>query len=270
MLEVMEEAARRAGDVIKNYFRGDYQISDKTSHKDLLTEADLQSQRVIQEKLTDGLRLNGVKMSEIGFIAEENLNIAGSHQFIIDPLDGTSNFASGVEFFAISIAHLYQNQIIEGVIYDPIRDNLFSARRGEGAFKKVNGKIEKLSIKKQALRDLVIDVSLSVRVGDPYKLFEIYKKLTQHVRKLRSFGSIALNLCLTADSVFGAVLRKKSMVWDIAAGDLIVREAGGVLTDWQGKDLVYDFANPKKPYEFIAGHRDTISEIIKIINNDRK
>jgi len=112
MLDILELAARAAGEIILSYFHKESHITRKTSHQNLVTEADTSSQAIIKKIITDSLEKRGMSENEIGFIGEENLKTVGTkHSFIIDPLDGTNNFASGLDYFCISIAHVVDGQV---------------------------------------------------------------------------------------------------------------------------------------------------------------
>src|SRR3989338_1819234 len=101
MIDLLQKAAREAGEVLMKYFNQGVKANYKTSHKNIVTEADLTSQKIIYNSIISGMLRKGYKKNDIGFIGEENLNISGKHKFIIDPVDGTSNFASSYGYFCI-------------------------------------------------------------------------------------------------------------------------------------------------------------------------
>lgn len=140
MITILEKAARGAGGIVLSYFHKESHITRKTSHQNLVTEADTSSQAFIKKMITEAMIQRGISGNEIGFIGEENLETKGTkHTFIIDPLDGTNNFASGLDYFSISIAHVEDGAVKDGVIYWPSRDILYYAVAGKGAFKIVKG-----------------------------------------------------------------------------------------------------------------------------------
>src|SRR3989344_8589889 len=117
MIDVLKTAAIEAGTILLNYYKKNLTLNYKTSHKDFYTIADVESQKTIKETITKLLVKKGVDKCEIGFIGEENLNTASNkkHLFVIDPLDGTTNFTSGFDFFAISIGYFYENELMAGL-----------------------------------------------------------------------------------------------------------------------------------------------------------
>ena len=125
MLDVLIEAAQSGGEVLLKNFRGKITVSEKTSHQNLVTEADYVSQKTIVDFITKALIQKGIGENEIGFIGEEGLYKPGKHLFIIDPLDGTNNFASGNSYFAVSIGYYLNGTARASAIYYPTQKILF-------------------------------------------------------------------------------------------------------------------------------------------------
>src|SRR3990167_1043046 len=121
MINILKSAATEAGTILLNYYKKNLTLNYKTSHKDFYTIADVESQKIIKEVITKLLVKKGIKETEIGFIGEENLSVGknAKHLFVIDPIDGTTNFASGFDFFAISIAYFHEGTLTTGLIYRP-------------------------------------------------------------------------------------------------------------------------------------------------------
>ncbi len=180
------------------------------------------------------------RLSEVlpaaGFITEEDTEDQTDSEliWIIDPLDGTSNFLHKIPHFAVSIALRYQGEMILGVVYDVMRSECFSAIKGQGAY--MNG----TKIKVSAVPELS---EAMMATGFPYASSYDFKPLVdtlqywfQHARGLRRFGAAALDLCFVAAGRIDAYYESKLHIWDIAAGVLIVEEAGGVVSDYFGGD----------------------------------
>lgn len=227
---VREAAAKFSTDSIE--YKG---LNDMVSYVDKETEI----------RLVEGLHKI---LPEAGFIAEEGTGKLTENQnlaWIIDPVDGTTNYMHGIPVFAISIALMQDNVIVSGVVYEVNRDECFSAWRGGGAF--LNQKPIKVS-SAQYLKDSLI------ATGFPYYDFElmnnyinILKELMQQTHGLRRLGAAAVDLAYTACGRFEGFFEYNLKPWDVAAGSLIVQEAGGIVKDFKGGD---DFVFGR---ELIAG-----------------
>ena len=175
-------------------------------------------------------------MPEAGFIVEEK-SIAeqqADYQWIIDPIDGTTNFVHGVPLFCISIALAFKNEVILGVIYNPMTEELFSAYKDGGAF--LNGHPIQVS-KAEKLEDSLIATGFPYDDFDREKQYlEILQKLMHQSRGIRRLGSAAIDLAYVADGRFDAFYEYGLNPWDVAAGICIVKEAGGNVCDFKGGD----------------------------------
>ena len=224
-LQAGQEAARRAGTMLRQnineanrvYFKGEV---------NLVTDCDNLAQKIIFE------HLNGL-FPEHDFLAEEGLSREKGSPFlwIIDPLDGTTNFAHNFPIFSVSIGLKFENEVRVGVVYDPMREEMFSAVKGEGAF--LNGKKIKVSSTAELNRSLLA-------TGFPYDIRESRDNIDHFIdfivtaQAVRRCGSAALDLCYVACGRFDGFWEKKLNPWDVAAGGLMVREAGGLTSDFRG------------------------------------
>ncbi len=227
--KVAVEAAREAGQMLIKNLGGSRKIIYK-GEVDLVTNFDKESQEMIFAHLTKNF-------PDHDFIAEEGLEQERGSAFcwIIDPLDGTTNYAHGFPFFSVSIALESMGKIVCGVVYDPVRDEIFSGIMDHGAF--LNGG----QIKVSSIDDL--DRSL-LATGFPYDLRESSENNIAHfnnfvtrAQAIRRCGSAALDLCYVACGRFDGFWELKLKPWDVAAASLILREAGGYLSDFKNQEF---------------------------------
>ncbi len=223
---VAVEAALAGGEVLKRYLGGRLHISEK-GELDLVTEADTASEETILSLLEKRLPGTSVLAEESGETRRD-----ANQRFIVDPLDGTTNFAHGYPCFAVSIAYEKEGLIRAAVVYDPLREELFVAEEGAGAF--VNGK------KLQVSQTRHLDKALLV-TGFPYDLrqdvkasLRLFNRFMGEARAIRRDGSAALDLCYVAAGRYDGFWEEKLSPWDTAAGSLLVTEAGGQVSDFSG------------------------------------
>ncbi len=229
-LEVAQEAARRAGQLILEQ-QGSASISEKGANN-LVTEADLAAQKTIIEMI-------GTHFPDHSIIAEEQdleVKSGAPEQWIIDPLDGTNNYAHNIPHFSISIAFARSGRVEAGVVFDPGRDEMFTAVRGKGAY--LNGKQIGVS-RARSLKEAVVATGFYYDRGLIMRktLHSIEKLFEANLHGIRRFGTASLDLCWVACGRFDAYFEYTLSVWDFAAGMLILEEAGGRCTDQEGKEL---------------------------------
>lgn len=231
-IQAAREAALKAGRMLRENIGKSSEISYKGT-VDLVTNFDTQAQRVIFDHLSSCF-------PDHDYLAEEGLNQNKGAEFrwIIDPLDGTTNYAHHFPVFTVSIALEREGEVVLGLIYDPMREEMFSAVKGEGAF--LNGE----EIRVSAVDDL--NKSL-LATGFPYDIraskvnnITHFNNLLTRVQGIRRCGSAAMDLCYVASGRFDGFWELKLSPWDIAAGALIVQEAGGLISDFQnGEFTIY-------------------------------
>ena len=235
LITVMAKAAYHAARGLKRDFGEveNLQVSSK-GPSDFVSAADLQAERILREELTRA-------RPEYGFLLEEGGAVAGSdphRRWIVDPLDGTLNFLHGIPHFAISIALEKEGQIVAGVIYEPLRDELFWAEMGAGAF--VND--HRLRVSTRGKMDVAVFATGVPWRGRPnHDVFLAQLKEIMSVSAgIRRFGSAALDLAYVSAGRFDGFWESSLNPWDIAAGVLLVREAGGFVTTIDGdRDAVH-------------------------------
>ena len=228
-LQVAVEAARLGGGVLRQYYGKDKKIEYK-GEIDVVTEADRQSEKLIVDLLASHFPKHSV-LAEEGNSADK----PSDYKWVIDPLDGTSNFAHDYPVFSVSVALEKGEEIIVGVVYHPILEELFVAEKGGGA--RLNGKKIQVS-KVSSLRKALLST------GFPYDILEDPGEALAHFRNfihasqgVRRDGSAALDLCYLAMGRFDGFWELRLKPWDTAAGMLIVVEAGGRVTNFAGREF---------------------------------
>jgi len=228
MLNTAVKAARRAASVIQRASNNlDVLRVERKDHNDFVSEVDRAAEAAIVSTLLEAYPKHAI-------MAEEGGNQGNSEfTWIIDPLDGTTNFLHGFPQYAVSIALQQKDVIMQAVVYDPTRNEMFTASRGGGAF--LNDRRIRVSKTKELADSLV-------STGFPYKTFgkvdqylAMLKDVLQKSAGVRRPGSAALDLCYVAAGRFDAYWQLGLQPWDIAAGSLLVQEAGGLVTDLDGE-----------------------------------
>lgn len=225
-LKEIENLALKAGEILCTYYGQSLDIKYKGAI-DLVTEADLASEKYLLGEIRQRFPVDIIVSEEKGSLPGEQCC-----QWFIDPLDGTINFAHGLPIFSVSIAYVRNDDLLYGVVYDPIRNELFSAQHGKGA--QCNGKPIRVSGQPELDRSLLVTgFAYDIRTNpiNNIDLFEKFLKLTQGVRRL---GSSALDLCYVASGRLDGFWEPAIQAWDIAAGSLIAREAGATVTKTSG------------------------------------
>jgi myo-inositol-1(or 4)-monophosphatase len=229
ILNVMTTVARKAGRPLIRDFNEleNLQISMK-GPADFVTSADIRTERTLIEELSKA-------RPGYGFLGEEGGTIEGkdkSHRFIIDPIDGTTNFMHGIPHFAISIGLERDGQLVAGVIYNPVIDDMYYVEKGHGAYLN-NKRLRVASRKELGSSVLATGFPFKGREGHERSLDEL--KLTMaETAGIRRFGTASLDLAFVAGGRFDAFWERGIQAWDMAAGILLVREAGGMVTDLDG------------------------------------
>jgi myo-inositol-1(or 4)-monophosphatase len=230
-LKTCEHAARSGGQVLLDWV-GRFAAREK-GPADLVTEADLASQEVIREILLSAY-------PEHGFLGEEGESTGAEkaeYRWLVDPLDGTTNYVHQIPHYCVSIALERRGQLICGTVFDPVSGECFTAVHGGGAH--LNGR----KIAASAAVDFsqaVAAVSFPPKVQRGSRALNEFNRAVEVFQSIRRTGSTALNLCYLATGRFDAYWGGDTKAWDVAAGALIVQEAGGVITDYTGKSLDLD------------------------------
>jgi len=254
LLNVMIKAAHKAARGLKRDF-GEVehlQVSLK-GPANFVTAADHKAEQILCEELA-------IARPGYGFLGEEGGHREGSdktHTWIVDPLDGTSNFVHGIPHFAISIALEREGTVVAGLIYNPINDDLFTAERGKGAF--LNDRRLRVAARRQ-LGDAVIACGLPhMGRGDLVLGAREIAAVQPKVAGLRRFGAASLDLAWVAAGRLDGYWERNISPWDFAAGLIIVREAGGFVTDMDGKETT------SSTVDILAGNEAIHAELLKLL-----
>jgi myo-inositol-1(or 4)-monophosphatase len=224
------EAAQTAGTLLRKNFHHGHRFALKSGFRDLVTEFDRRAEEIIVSLIRKSFPEHSI-LTEEGSVCPID---TAPYQWIIDPLDGTTNFAHGFPFFAISIALYYEDEALVGVVYNPIHDELFVGESGQGA--QLNGQPIRVSQTETLQESLVM-------TGFPYderlipKHLAWWERFARKTQTLRRLGSSALALSYLAAGRADGYWELDLKPWDMAAAVLIVREAGGTVTDLRGGKL---------------------------------
>ncbi|MEP6777370.1 MAG: inositol monophosphatase family protein [Chthoniobacterales bacterium] len=219
-LDAAIEAARGAGELLRRNFQQPLRINSTTAH-DIKLEIDVQAQELITDSLLK-------KFSEHALYGEEGIvgDQASDHQWVVDPLDGTVNYFYGIPHFCVSIALRFKAEIIVGVIYDPIRDELWSGQKGTKPL--LNGREFRVS-ERADLSEAMVSVGLS-KTGETIDAgLPLLQEMIHRARKCRMLGSAALDMAYVACGRLDAYIEQGISLWDVAAGWILVETAGGTV-----------------------------------------
>ncbi len=237
-LNAAENAARAAGKLLRANFQQRQRVNVVAAH-DIKLEIDVQAQELISNLLLEEFPAHAL-YGEEGIVGDQS----SDHQWIVDPLDGTVNYFYGIPHFCISIALRVRGEIIVGVIYDPIRNEMWAGQKGDVS--KLNGSRIHVSDRTE-LAETVISIGLA-KTGETINTnFPLLQQMIHRVRKCRVLGSAALDMAYVACGRFDAYIETGISLWDIAAGWLLVENAGGTV-DLRPRE------NMKDKYSIVASN----------------
>jgi myo-inositol-1(or 4)-monophosphatase len=255
MLNIAIKAARAAGALINRASMDlDLLKVNTKSPNDFVTEVDQAAEQAIIEILLQAYPGHGI-------LAEESGRAHGARDsdyvWIIDPLDGTTNFIHGFPVYAVSIALAFKGQVQQAVVYDPTRNDLFYASKGRGAF--LNDKRLRVS-KRTRMQDCLVGTGFPFRKGDNFKRYvQMFEAVMQNCAGLRRPGAAALDLCYVAAGYYDGFFETGLNAWDIAAGSLMITEAGGLIGNFTGEaDFLYQ-------REVVAGNPKIYGQLVQIL-----
>lgn len=230
MINKIIEISREAGEIIRDGFGKKFILEYKTNISDFVTNIDKASEK----KIIDFIN---VEYPTHNILAEESgvENKGSDFTWVIDPLDGTMNFAHGLPIFSVSIGVLKGDELIAGVIYDVISDKIYTTEKGSGAFQNGNriGVSQNSDLEKSLL---VTGFPYNIK-QNPDNAIEKFNRFVMNSRGVRRLGSAAIDLCYVANGIFDGFWEVNLKPWDMAAGMLLVEEAGGKITDFRNNSV---------------------------------
>ncbi len=260
MKDTLITALEAAGKKLLEYFTGPLITKQKESQSSIVTEADIESEKLIINMIKNGFPGHNIISEEAGYIDNNS-----EYTWVIDPLDGTSNFASGIPWFGVLITLFNQNRPVMAGAYLPVEDVLYFAEKGKGAFR--NGELVP-KLKNNALRDSLFSfcVDYTEDINFLNKGMEIYKFIVQNSRNVRSTNSL-IDFIYVAEGKFGGVLNLYTKVWDISGLSLVITEAGGVMKNLNGDDIQFCLRESiiNENFPVIAGSEQIVESLMKVV-----
>lgn len=248
------KAANAAGQLIQERINGKFTIEVKDGPNDLVTEVDKASEALIMQIIQEEFPNHFILSEEMGEVKMDS-----DYKWIIDPIDGTINFANGIPLCCVSIGLEHAGNMIMGAVYNPMMNEFFFAERGKGAM--LNDRRLSVSLQDKVLHSCLV-------TGFPYTYLEtengpleVFSRLIRKGIPVRRLGSAAIDLCWVAAGRFDGFYEHKLNAWDSAAGFLMVEEAGGRVTDFKGNDY-----SPYQPH-IVATNGKIHEELLRWISN---
>ena len=238
LINVMQAAARKAArGLIRDFGEVENLQVSKKGPADFVTAADIRAEQVLRAELEKARPEFGFRLEEGGEVKPKD----GRHWWVVDPLDGTTNFLHGLPHFAISIALQADGEIVAGVILDPVKDEMFWAENGQGAYR--NDRRLRVSSRRQ-LKDALVTTGIPFHGREGHAQFAAeLAAVMPEVAGVRRYGAAALDLAYVAAGRYEGFWERNLSPWDIAAGIIIVREAGGLVSDLAGGEAMLATGN---------------------------
>ena len=255
--ETLINATEAGAEVLKHYFNNkDLKISNKEGINNLVTEADHASENAIVKTIREAFPDHFILSEEVG-----ELKTDSDFKWIIDPIDGTVNYAHGIPLCCVSIGLEQKGEIILGAVYNPMLNEFYLAEKGKGAW--LNGDRIFVSTKSTVMDSCFVTGFPYTYLDEPNGPVQVFERLIRKGIPVRRLGSAAIDLCWVAAGRFDGFYEHKLEAWDSAAGYLIVEEAGGKVTDFTGKKF--------SPYQHrrMATNGKIHDEMLAVINNEK-
>ncbi len=256
LVKCAKDAALKAGNILREGFGTNFEIDSKEGRNNLVTEYDHRAEKAIIDHILKEFPDHIILAEESGYTGKDS---GGKIRWVIDPLDGTVNFAHNLPIFSVSAAAEYKGEILAGAVYNPILKEMFTAVKGNGAFR--NDKPIKVSDNND-LKSAFVVTGFPYNINEnPYYSIDIFSKMVGRGIPVRRLGSAALDLCYVAAGIFDVFWEVYLHPWDVAAGYLIVEEAGGTVTDYDANKFEIDSDT------ILATNGILHQEFLKILNN---
>jgi len=256
-LDFIQEITTQAGQILQSFIGQEMDVRHK-GRTDLVTRADHASEKYLIKAVHKAFPSHAINAEESG-----KLEGTSEHRWFIDPLDGTLNFAHGVPFYCVSVGYAYQGELTLGVIYDPVREEIFSAERGQGAT--LNGNPIQVSGYRELINCMLVTGFPNDIWGSPDDNMDNFFRFNQVSQTVRRLGSAALDVVYVGAGRLDGFWEVEISPWDVAAGGLIVREAGGIVTDIHG-----DPNFMKEPISIVCANPIIHEKMIKVLAEVRE
>lgn len=253
MKEILLEAVRAGGHTLSHFFNGEFSISNKEGVNNLVTEADHAAEKAIFEVIRKHYPDHYILSEEAGAMEQDS-----PYKWIVDPIDGTVNFAHGLPLCCVSIGLEKDGEMIMGAVYAPILNELFVAEKGKGAT--LNGKPIRVSKETDVWKACLVTGFPYTYLDMPNGPLDVFDRLIRKGVPVRRLGSAAIDLCWVAAGRFDGFYEHKLQAWDSSAGFLMVEEAGGKVTDFSGDR--YSLYQP----HLVATNGKIHDQLLQVIN----
>lgn len=259
-VDFIKKLLKGAGEILVDGFGVAHEIKTKQDQSNVVTSSDFKSEEFIRSSISKAYPTHNILGEEHEFENKES-----AFTWIIDPLDGTSNYAAQIPWFGVLIALLKDQTLILAGAYLPVSNELYHATRGGGTYK---NDVRISTSKETDLKNILCCYSLDFSADHQKTEHEVQviKRLVQNCRNLRSTNCL-LDFCYVSDGRLGAALNQTMKIWDIAAAELILKEAGAKVTDIDGKDLIYapSEQSHKQNYTAVAANPDIHEKVMEMI-----
>ncbi|MEO0066095.1 MAG: hypothetical protein RI983_1421 [Bacteroidota bacterium] len=251
--ETLLKATEAGADELRRFFNGSFVISNKEGINNLVTEADHAAEKAIMNTIQSAFPDHFILSEESGELKQDS-----TYKWIIDPIDGTVNFANSIPICCVSIGVEKDGKMILGAVYNPFMHEFYFAEKGQGAY--LNDKKIQVGNKKTLITSCLVTGFPYTYLDAPNGPLQVFEKLIRKGVPVRRLGSAAIDLCWVAAGRFDGFYEHKLQAWDSAAGFLMVEEAGGKVTDFKG-----DYYSPYQPH-IIATNGLIHDELVAVVN----
>ena len=255
--ETLLKAANAGAHELQHFFHGKFTISHKEGINNLVTQADFAAEKAIMKVIKSAFPNDGIVSEESPEIKSDS-----EYKWVIDPIDGTVNFANGIPICCVSIGLEHDGEMLMGAVYNPLINEFFFAEKAKGAF--LNDKPIHVGDKTEVIRSCLVTGFPYTYINQPNGPLQVFGKLVSKGIPVRRLGSAAIDLCWVAAGRFDGFYEHQLHPWDSAAGFLIVEEAGGKVTNMKGEKY--------SPYEFgiVATNGKIHDELLQYVNGTKE
>ncbi|WP_336514746.1 inositol monophosphatase family protein [Pollutibacter soli] len=253
LINTLKRAATEAGLLMKAGINSEFKVHNKEGINNLVTEVDHASEKLIMSIIRESFPDHFILSEEVGEIVMDS-----EYKWIIDPIDGTVNFANGIPICCVSIGVEYRGSMLLGSIYNPFIDEFYFAEKGKGST--LNDKTIRVSNKSEVIKSCLVTGFPYTYLDEPNGPLEVFGRLIRKGIPVRRLGSAAMDLAWVAAGRFDGFYEHKLNAWDSAAGFLLVEEAGGRVTDFKG-----DYYSPYQPH-IVASNSLIHDELLTWVN----